>query len=159
MQQVSNCLCRNIQGRSCVRGEHVSQKMGSNADRLTCSCGQGQTMEQKTQQLSDIIRSEVAQMPIWRSLCWLLAVSVRQMRPLRTPYHVSRTLPIPQMSGRMRDAFTSSSSQRGNVHCAEDSHLHHAFDTLLPSVAPPSFPRLDQTIQHRSSLGNADRPC
>jgi hypothetical protein len=40
------------------------------------------------------------------SLCWLLAISVRQMRPLRTLSHVSCTLPIPQKSGRMRDAFT-----------------------------------------------------
>jgi hypothetical protein len=28
-------------------------------------------------------------------LCWLRVVSVRQMRPLRTPYHVSRILLIP----------------------------------------------------------------
>src|SRR5216684_3589481 len=51
-----------------------------------------------------------------KALCWLLAVSVRQMRPLRTTSHVSRTLPILKMSGSMRDAFTCSSSQRGNVH-------------------------------------------
>jgi hypothetical protein len=34
----------------------------------------------------------------------------------------------------MRGAFTCSSSQWGNVNCAGDSHLHHAFDKLLPSV-------------------------
>src|SRR5712691_2448189 len=65
VQEVGNRLCRNVQRRSCVRGEDVSQEMGSNADRVTCSCGQGQAVKKKTQQLSNIIRSEVAQTPIW----------------------------------------------------------------------------------------------
>jgi len=30
------------------------------------------------------------------ALCWLRAVSVGQMRPLRTPHDISRALPIPQ---------------------------------------------------------------
>ncbi len=55
VQEVGNRLCRNIQGRSCVRGEDVPQKMGRNADRLACPGGQGQTMEKKTQQLSNIL--------------------------------------------------------------------------------------------------------
>ena len=70
-------------------------------------------------------------------LCWLLAVSVRQMWPLRTPSRVSCALPILQMSGRMRYAFTCSSSQRGNVHCAWLSHPHQAVDRRLSSVTPP----------------------
>src|SRR6266849_585247 len=89
----------------------------------------------------------------------LLAVSVRQMWPLRTPSHVSHALPIPQMSGRMRDAFTCSSSQRGNVHYAWDSHLYQTVDRLLSSVAPPPLRRLDKTGHHLSPAGDADRPC
>src|SRR6266849_9234074 len=89
----------------------------------------------------------------------LLAVSVRQMWPLRTPSHVSHALPIPQMSGRMRDAFTCSSSQGGNVHFAWDSHLHQTVDRLLSSVAPPPLRRLDKTGHHLSYPGDADRPC
>jgi hypothetical protein len=53
-----------------------------------------------------------------RWLCWLLALSVRQMKPLRTPSYASRTLPIPQMSGRMRDAFT------GHLHKGVTSTMH-----------------------------------
>ena len=92
-------------------------------------------------------------------LCWLLAVSVRQMWPLRTPSYVSRALPIPQMSSRMRDAFTCSSSQRGNVHCAWDSHLYQTVDRLLSSVAPLPLRRLDKTGYHLAPAGDADRPC
>src|SRR5712692_4764738 len=65
VQEVGNRLCRNVQGRSCVRGKHVSQEMGSNADRVACSCGESQTMEKETQQLSNILCIEVAQTPIW----------------------------------------------------------------------------------------------
>src|SRR5712692_8218238 len=66
VQEVSNRLCRDVQGRSCVRGEDVPEEMGSNADRVACSCGKGQTMEKKTQQLSNILCIEVAKTPIWR---------------------------------------------------------------------------------------------
>src|SRR5439155_6279838 len=41
---------------------------------------------------------------------------------------------------------------------AEDSHVHHAVDTLLSSVVPPSLRRLDQTRHHLASTGNGDRP-
>src|SRR5712692_7140992 len=65
VQEVSNRLCRDVQGRSCVRGEDVPEEMGSNADRVACSCGEGQAMEKKTQQLSNILCIEVAKTPIW----------------------------------------------------------------------------------------------
>ena len=62
--------------------------------------------------------------------------------------------------GRVKSqAFTFSSSQRGNIHCAWDSHLYQTFDWSLSSVAPPPLCRLDKTIQHRAYLGDADRPC
>jgi hypothetical protein len=32
----------------------------------------------------------------WERVCWLLAVSVGQMKPSRTPHDISHTLPIPQ---------------------------------------------------------------
>src|SRR5258708_20148933 len=66
VQEVSNRLCRDVQGRSCVRGEDVSEEMGSNADRVACSCSEGQAMEKKTQQLGNILCIEVAKKPIWR---------------------------------------------------------------------------------------------
>src|SRR5215470_14062909 len=56
-------------------------------------------------------------------------------------------------------AFTRSSLSRGNVYCAEDSHVRHGVDTLLSSVAPPPLRHLDQTGHHLSSTGDADRPC
>src|SRR5260221_6908515 len=65
VQEVGNCLCRDVQGRSCVRGENVSEEMGSNADRVACSCGEGQAIEKKTQQLSNILCIELAKTPIW----------------------------------------------------------------------------------------------
>ena len=34
-------------------------------------------------------------------MCWLLVISNRSIRPLRTPCHVSRSLPIPQKAGRI----------------------------------------------------------
>jgi hypothetical protein len=49
-------------------------------------------------------------------LCWLLAVSVCQMRPLRTPNDISRALPIPQSTCKI-DSIHLLISQRGNVHC------------------------------------------
>src|SRR5712692_9520351 len=62
--------------------------------------------------------------------------------------------------GRVQSqAFTRSSSQRGNLHCAEDSHLRHAVDQLLSAVAPPPLRRLDKTGHHLSPAGDADRPC
>ena len=64
------------------------------------------------------------------------------------------------LRGRVQSqALTRSSSQRGNGHCAEDSHLHHAVDRLLSSVAPPPLRRLDQTGHHLAHAGDADRPC
>ena len=71
------------------------------------------------------------------------------MRPVRTPHDISRALLIPQSTCKI-EIFTYSSSQRGNVHRAEDSHLHHTFAKLLLSVVSPPFCRLDKTIQHCS---------
>src|SRR5216684_5755683 len=45
----------------------------------------------------------------------------------------------------------------GNRYCAEDSHLHHAVDKLLSSVAPPPLHRLDQTRHHLAPARNTDR--
>ncbi len=39
---------------------------------------------------------------------------------------------------------------KGNIYCAEDSHLHHMVDRLLSSVAQPPLRRLDQTEHHLS---------
>jgi hypothetical protein len=57
-----------------------------------------------------------------------------------------------------RNAFICSSSQRGHVHCAWDSHLHHAVNKPLPSVAPTPLQRLDETVHHFSLVGVAGRP-
>src|SRR5215469_15285216 len=63
------------------------------------------------------------------------------------------------LRGRVQSqTLTRSSSQRGNGHCAQDSHQHHAFDTLLSSVAPPPLRRLDQTKHHLAPTWDADRP-
>jgi hypothetical protein len=71
-------------------------------------------------------------------VCWLLAVSVGQMRPLRTLMTSLAPCPFPRVRVQS-SVFICSSSQRGNVHGAEDSHLHLAFDTLLPSVVHHRF--------------------
>ena len=60
--------------------------------------------------------------------------------------------------GRVQwQALTRSSSQRGNGHCARDSHVRHVVDTLVASVAPPLLRRLDQTRPNLSHAGDADR--
>src|SRR5436305_15342214 len=59
-------LCRNIQGRSCVRGQDVSQEMGRNTDRLACPCSQSQPMEKDPQQLSHTLGLEITQTPARR---------------------------------------------------------------------------------------------
>ena len=62
--------------------------------------------------------------------------------------------------GRVQSkAITCSSSQRGNVHCALDSHLHQTVDRRLCSVTPPPLRRLDKTGYYLSYAGDADRPC
>ena len=53
----------------------------------------------------------------------------------------------------------SSSSQRGIVYCAQDSHLHYAGDRILPSLAQLPLRRLDQTEHLFSLAGDANRPC
>src|SRR5712691_1658641 len=65
VQEIGNRLCWNVQHRSCVRGKDMPEEMGSNADRVACSCGQGQTMKKKSQQLSNVSCIEVAKAPIW----------------------------------------------------------------------------------------------
>src|SRR5258708_21288775 len=65
VQEVSNRLCWDVQSRSCVRGEDMSEEMGSNANWISCSCSKGQAMEKKTEQLSNILCTEVAKKPIW----------------------------------------------------------------------------------------------
>ena len=61
--------------------------------------------------------------------------------------------------GRVQSkACICSSLQRGNGHCAEDSHLHHKVDTFLSSVAPPPLRHLDYTRPHLAAAGNTDRP-
>ena len=55
--------------------------------------------------------------------------------------------------GRVQSqALTRSFSQRGNVYCAQDSHLHHEVDTILSSVAQLPLRRLDHT-GHRLAPG------
>jgi hypothetical protein len=97
--------------------------------------------------------------------CWVRAVSVCQIRPLSTPSCVSRTLPIPQMSGRMRDAFTCSSLQMGTstVHeiltfitrlisfCLQSLH-HRLVDWTKPSNAPLILGTLIDLARSRSDL-------
>src|SRR2546422_561067 len=53
----------------------------------------------------------------------------------------------------------SSSSQRGIVYCAQDSHLHYAGDRILSSLAQLLLRRLDQTEHLFSLAGDANRPC
>src|SRR5260370_6576588 len=91
-------------------------------------------------------------------LCWLLVVSVGQNWPMRTPNHASCSLPISQrkctISGIHLLNFT-----KGDGYCARNSHLHHAVDTLVSSVAPSPLPRLDQARHLLPLAGDADRPC
>jgi hypothetical protein len=62
--------------------------------------------------------------------------------------------------GRVQfQACTCSYFSRGNVSCAEDSHLRHVLDTLLSSAAPPSLRRLDQTGHLIAAALDADRFC
>jgi hypothetical protein len=64
------------------------------------------------------------------------------------------------LRGRVQSrAFICSSLQRGNGHCAEDSHVRHVLDTLVSSVAPPPLRYLDQTRHYLAPAGDADRPC
>jgi hypothetical protein len=49
------------------------------------------------------------------------------------------------------------SVRKRNCSCAKYCHLHQAVGTHGPSVAPPSFRRLDQTNQHLSSRGSDNR--
>jgi hypothetical protein len=61
--------------------------------------------------------------------------------------------------GRIQSqALTRSSSHRGNGRCAQDSHQHHAVDTLVSSVTPPPLRRLDHTEHHFAPALDADRP-
>ncbi len=60
--------------------------------------------------------------------------------------------------GRVQSkAITCSSSQRGNVHCDLDYHLHQKVDRRLFSVTPPPLCRLDKTGSYLSYAGYADR--
>jgi hypothetical protein len=60
--------------------------------------------------------------------------------------------------GRVQSqAFTRSSSQRGNVHCAWDSHLDQAVDRPLSSVGPPPLCRLDKTSLLLGTLADLAR--
>ena len=69
------------------------------------------------------------------ALCWLLVASDRQLRHLRTP--ITPLAPCRFRKGRVQSkAFTRSSYQRGNIHCAWDSHLYQAVDRPLSSVVP-----------------------
>ncbi len=52
----------------------------------------------------------------------------------------------------------NSSSQRGIVYCAQDSHLHYAGDRILSSLAQLLLRRLDQTEHLFSLAGDANRP-
>jgi hypothetical protein len=56
-------------------------------------------------------------------------------------------------------AITCSSMQRGNVHCAWDSHFHQTVVGRLSRGAPPLLRRLDKTRHRLSPAGDADRPC
>src|SRR5258708_2652642 len=61
--------------------------------------------------------------------------------------------------GRVQlQTLTRSSSHRGNVYRAEDSHLHHVVARLVSSIAPPALRRLDQTGHHLAPTGDTDRP-
>ena len=61
--------------------------------------------------------------------------------------------------GRVQSyACINSSSQRGNVYCAQDSHLHHVVDRILASVAQRPLRRLDNTGDHFAPALDADRP-
>jgi len=63
-------------------------------------------------------------------------------------------------TGRVQSqALTRSSSQGGNVYCAQDSHLHHVVDRLVSSIAAPPLRRLDQTGHYLAPARDADRPC
>jgi hypothetical protein len=90
-------------------------------------------------------------------MCWLLARSVRQMWPLRTPSHDSRILLIPLKESRI-EMYSLLIFRRGNVHCAWDSHLHHAVDRPLPSITLPALCRLDKTGHYLTHFRNGDRP-
>jgi len=67
-------------------------------------------------------------------LCWLLEVSVGQNWPVRIPHAVSCSLPILVRKSTI-SSIGSLIFTKGNRHCAQDSHLHHAVDTLLSSAA------------------------
>jgi hypothetical protein len=71
-------------------------------------------------------------------LCWLLVASVGQNWPVRTPHYDSCSLPIPQRKSTI-SSIHSLIFTKGNVHCAEDSHVRHRVDTLVSSVAPSAF--------------------
>jgi hypothetical protein len=67
--------------------------------------------------------------------------------------------PSPFRRGRVQSqAFTRSSSQRGTVDCAWDSHLHQTVDRTLSSAAPSPLRRLDKTRSYLTYAGDADRP-
>jgi hypothetical protein len=73
--------------------------------------------------------------------------------------HMLSLAPCRFLGGRVQlQALTRSSSLRGNVYCAWDSHLFHAVGRSWPSVAPPSLRHLDQTRHHLAATGDADRP-
>jgi hypothetical protein len=83
--------------------------------------------------------------------------SVGQNWPVRTPQPVSCTLPIPQRKSTISNIH-SLIFTKGNVHCAEDSHVRHMVDTLVSSLAPPPLRRLDYTGRHLAPAGDVERP-
>jgi len=98
-------------------------------------------------------------------LCWLLVISNRSIRPLRTPFHVARSLRIPQKAGRI-EMHSPAHLQKGGTYTVHEiltymkwltslclQSLHHRFvDWTKPDTTSLIFGTVTDLGRSRSEL-------